>query len=89
MSTADAQRHLPCQTVVELLTDYLEGALDPTTCARVEHHLSLCPPCATYLDQLRTTMELVGRLPEDTLPADALQELDAAFRGFHPPPTGP
>ena len=87
MSAADAESHLPCQMVVELLTDYLEGALDDQTRARVEHHLSLCPPCTTYLDQMRTAMTMVGQLPADTLSSEALEELEAAFRGFHPPPT--
>lgn len=87
MSAADPESHMPCQEVVELLTDYLEGALDAPTRARVEHHLPLCPPCATYLEQMRTTMAMVGQLPADTLSAEALEELEAAFRGFHPPPT--
>ena len=85
MSTAGPEGHLPCREVVELLTDYLEGALDPPTRGRVEHHLSLCPPCVTYLEQLRTTVRVVGQLPEATLPPEALAELEAAFRGFHPP----
>ena len=41
--------HIPCNLVVELLTDYLDGALDPVTAERVESHLVQCPPCVTYL----------------------------------------
>ena len=41
--------YLPCVHVVELLTDYLEGALDPATTARVDAHLAVCEPCTIYL----------------------------------------
>ncbi len=75
-------RHLPCNVVVELLTDYLEGALDPVTAARVEAHLAECPPCTTYLAQIRSTIEAVGHLPADTLSEEAVADLESAFRGF-------
>jgi predicted anti-sigma-YlaC factor YlaD len=74
----------PCMHVVELLTDYLEGALDPVTMARVDVHLAGCGPCATYLEQLRTTITDLGVLPVTTLPADTLTVLEAAFRDLHP-----
>jgi predicted anti-sigma-YlaC factor YlaD len=77
--------HIPCNQVVELLTDYLDRALDPVTAERVEAHLVRCPPCLTYLDQLRTTIRGVGALPVDTLPESTVAALESAFRGFHPP----
>jgi len=75
--------HLPCAHVVELLTDYLEGALDPVTTARVDAHLFDCEPCTTYLAQLRTTITQLGTLPEPTLPADTVNALEEAFRDLH------
>ena len=80
--TAD---HLPCVDVVELLTDYLDGALDPATAARVDAHLADCEPCATYLDQLRSTITDLGTLPAPTLSAGTVTALEAAFRDLHPP----
>ncbi len=77
--------HIPCNVVVELLTDYLDGGLDAATAVRVENHLALCPPCLTYLDQLRTTIRGVAALPVETLSDGAIAELEAAFRGFHTP----
>lgn len=77
--------HIPCNLVVELLTDYLDGALDPVTAERVESHLVQCPPCVTYLDQLRTTIRQVGALPAGTLPESTVAALEAAFLDFHPP----
>ncbi|WP_051265728.1 anti-sigma factor family protein [Nakamurella lactea] len=79
--------HLSCQVVVELLTDYLDGALDADTVAALEAHLATCPACVLYLEQLRTVIESAGRLPPDTLSEAALAELEAAFRGYRPPAT--
>jgi anti-sigma factor RsiW len=51
---------LTCQELVELVTDYLEGALPPADRARFEAHLADCPGCDAYLRQMRATLELVG-----------------------------
>jgi anti-sigma factor RsiW len=75
--------HIPCIEVVELVSDYLEGELDAGTARRVEHHLSLCPPCVTYVEQVRQTVKLTGELPADALDPRALADLEAAFRDFH------
>jgi anti-sigma factor RsiW len=60
---------LPCQEVVEMVTDYLEGALSPAGHRRLEHHLAGCPHCTEYLAQIRETIRLAGRItPEDLTP---------------------
>jgi anti-sigma factor RsiW len=74
--------HLPCIEAVELLTDYLEGALDPETARRVEAHLELCPPCATYLEQLRETSAALRRLAPPSVPEGLAARLRAAFADF-------
>jgi len=74
---------IACQHLVEIVTDYLEGALDPETTAAVEYHLTLCAGCSEYIDQMRTTIRLVGHVPVDSLPATVRDELVAAFRDFH------
>jgi anti-sigma factor RsiW len=75
--------HIPCIEVVELVSDYLDGNLDPATERRVAAHLELCPPCVTYIEQVRQTVAALGRLPSDALPESAASELEAAFRDFH------
>jgi anti-sigma factor RsiW len=60
---------LPCQEVVELVTDYLEGALAAADRRRFESHLAGCPHCTEYLAQIRETIRLAGRItPEDLTP---------------------
>lgn len=72
---------LSCQEIVELVSDYLEGAMPPMEHARFEHHLTYCPGCATYVEQIRTTIRATGRVPtEDTLPPSLRDGLLAQFR---------
>lgn len=42
------------------MTDYLEGALEPTERERFDAHLAECPGCDLYVEQMRTTIALVG-----------------------------
>lgn len=73
---------LTCQELVELITDYLEGALMPTDRERFEAHLAQCVHCYTYLEQMRATIKLVGRLNEATIPTPIQAELLALFRDW-------
>jgi len=74
-------RELACQEVVELVTAYLEDALDPFDRERFEEHLVFCDGCENYLEQMRTTIRLTGRV-EDELPAGLQSKLLEAFRGW-------
>jgi predicted anti-sigma-YlaC factor YlaD len=73
--------HLACQEVVELVTGYLERTLDPETVSLFEEHLNFCDGCEAYLDQMRATIAVVGRLEAD-VPDDARQRLLTAFRNW-------
>jgi anti-sigma factor RsiW len=69
---------LSCRELVELVTEYLDGSMAPVTRARFEAHLERCFGCTTYLEQMRETVQLAGRLREGDVP-DALRD---AFRGW-------
>jgi anti-sigma factor RsiW len=71
-----------CQQVVELVTDYLEGALDEVMATEVEAHLGLCSGCAEYVHQMRATIRALGHVPVETLSEAAQVDLVRAFRGF-------
>lgn len=82
----DPAHRVMCQHVVELLGEYLEGALEPALLADVDRHLEACPPCREFLDQLRTTVGLLGGLPQaKTIPDPMVDLLVSTFREF----TGP
>jgi anti-sigma factor RsiW len=71
---------LSCRELVELVSDYLEGALAPHVHSRFEAHVAGCEHCAAYLRQMRETLALLGTLPADALSRDAEDELRVAFR---------
>jgi anti-sigma factor RsiW len=73
---------LTCQELVELVTDYLEGTLPPDLRARFEAHLALCPGCVTYVEQMRETVRLVGRLRAEDVPPEMESALLEAFRDW-------
>jgi anti-sigma factor RsiW len=73
---------LTCQELVELVTDYLEGALSRADRQRFEQHLDVCPGCVTFVEQIRETVRLTGRLREDDLAPAARDALLAQFRNW-------
>ena len=73
---------LTCQDFVELVTDYLEGALDDDTVRRFEEHLALCAGCETYLSQMKETASRLGEIPVESLSAETQATLLSAFRDF-------
>jgi anti-sigma factor RsiW len=43
---------------VELLGEYVDGSLPPEQAAALEAHLSLCPPCITFVRTYKATRTL-------------------------------
>ena len=74
--------YLTCQELVELVTDYLEGALDQRDRARFEEHVMTCPPCHAHIDQMRSTIDVLGHVPTESLSPSAETDLLEAFRGW-------
>jgi anti-sigma factor RsiW len=71
---------MSCRELVELVSDYLEGALPPHDHSRFEAHVAGCGDCAAYLRQMRETLALLGTLPAAALSRAAEDDLRAAFR---------
>jgi len=78
-------RELTCAQLVELVTDYLEQSLPVRDMERFEEHLAFCGGCAAYLEQMRTTIVVAGRLRERDLPPELEEQLLEAFRGWSTP----
>ena len=49
---------------------------------RFEHHLGTCLVCPRYVEQLRATVRVLGRLGEDDVPEPARSALLDAFRAW-------
>jgi hypothetical protein len=73
---------LTCRELVELVTDYLEGALPTQDRLDFERHLVWCSWCRDYLDQVRTTIELTGAAIDVDPPSPLREELLDAFRDW-------
>ena len=76
---------LPCNQFVELVTEYLDGALSPDEARRVEEHLAICEGCVSVLEQFPGHLRMTGRLREEDveeLTWDQWEPLTAAFRAW-------
>jgi len=73
---------MTCAELVELVTAFLEGALDPETEQRFVDHLASCDGCDIYVDQMRRTIDEVGQVEPETLSDETRDRLLAAFRTF-------
>lgn len=78
----DVLAEMPCNQLVELVTEYLEDRLPARERARFEAHLAACDACRTYLEQFRDTIKALGRLPEESLSPEARATLLKAFRNW-------
>jgi anti-sigma factor RsiW len=73
---------LVCQEVVELVTDYLEGALTRAQRRRFERHIAGCEHCTEYLEQMRVTIRLTGRLRATDLTPAMREEFVTLYRAW-------
>jgi len=73
---------LSCQELVELVTEYLEGALGERDLRAFEEHLAHCDGCTEYLEQIRATIRVVGSLTPNDLTQAAETALLKAFRDW-------
>lgn len=85
--TAVVGDQMVCTELVELVTDYFEGALSEGDRRRFEEHIAACGPCTRYVEQLRIMIELTGRLDERDLELEPglRSALLEAFRGWRTP----
>jgi anti-sigma factor RsiW len=77
--------HISCQEVVELVTDYVEQALPAEEASVFEQHLNFCDGCVWYVDQVRTTIDVVGELRAEDVPEETKSKLMTAFRDWKRP----
>jgi anti-sigma factor RsiW len=73
---------ITCQEVVELLSAYLDGELDPLTLERVETHLAGCDGCTMVLEEFRETIRLSGAVTVEQVDETQRRTLLEAFRDW-------
>jgi anti-sigma factor RsiW len=80
LGTVLRRPEIVCQQAVELMTDYLEGAMTRPVRRRFERHLAQCPHCTEYLAQIQAVITLAGRATPDDLTPRAQDDLIALYR---------
>jgi anti-sigma factor RsiW len=73
---------MDCNELVELVTAYLDDALDQDTRERFDLHLLECDGCENYLQQFRSTVRTLGALGDGELDAGFRDRLLNAFRDW-------
>jgi anti-sigma factor RsiW len=74
------EHHVTCQEIVELVTDYLEHALDSESAAAFEEHINFCDGCEAYLAQMRATIATVAAIEDEDVPDATRERLLSVFR---------
>jgi len=86
--TDDIATDLACKELVEIVTDYLEGTLSERDRARFDAHILACGPCREYVEEMRSTLRLTGRLTVESISTGSRDELLRAFRRMKASETG-
>jgi anti-sigma factor RsiW len=76
------QAPLSCKELVELVTEYLDGAMSDADRLRFDEHLGLCPPCVEYVAQIGRTIHAVGATWHEVEGTRQANELLAIFRDW-------
>jgi len=85
--TMPADEDFSCRELVEVVTQYLEGAMSDADRERLERHLGGCSGCHAVLSQFRTTIEVTGRLTEDQVSGEQREALRDVFRRWREAPS--
>jgi predicted anti-sigma-YlaC factor YlaD len=73
---------MTCKELVELATEYLEGAMSPELRAAADAHLAECEGCTLVMSQFRETIRLTGKVPEEQVTEAQQEALRRVFRDF-------
>jgi anti-sigma factor RsiW len=77
-----AATEMTCQELVELITEYLDGTLPESDRSRFDAHVRTCSGCEAYIEQMRMTIGMLGKLSEESVSAEARRDLLATFRAW-------
>ena len=73
-----------CGECVELLGEYLDGALPRDRADALERHLSLCMPCITFVRTYKATSAVCREKLAKQMPAELTNSLHQFLKGAIP-----
>lgn len=81
-----ASAEIVCREAVELVTAYLDDALEPAPRAALERHLAGCPHCEEYFAQIRLVRRTAARVGPEDLAPEARSDLMALYQRWQRDP---
>jgi anti-sigma factor RsiW len=70
-----------CDEVIQLLTDYIDGELEPEAQSQLDQHFTVCPPCVSFLQTFKATIELTGTFRCEDIPESVSEKLHVFLEG--------
>lgn len=64
-----------CDDVIQLLTDYVDGELDPADQAHLDRHFKGCTSCDNFLKTFKMTIDLTGEFRCEDIPEGVSRQL--------------
>jgi anti-sigma factor RsiW len=71
---------MKCEELLALLSDYVDGAIDPSLCREFEEHMHGCNPCQVVVDNIRKTITLYKAGEPYRLPVTFRDQLHDVLR---------
>jgi anti-sigma factor RsiW len=71
---------MKCEEMLALLSEYVDGTVDPSICEEFEKHMAGCNPCQVVVDNIRKTITLYKEGRPYELPVDFRGRLHQALR---------
>ena len=83
-------KHGPCTSGVDVMMEYLEGALSTEDRAAVDAHVQVCPRCVAFVASYRETPRIIRDATTIEMPDDLETSLLAVLRATRHtrPPSG-
>jgi anti-sigma factor RsiW len=71
---------MKCEEMLAMLSEYVDGAVDPALCAEFEKHMAGCNPCQVVVDNIRKTVTLYKNGQPYELPMEFRTKLHSCLR---------
>ena len=71
---------MKCEDLLRILSDYVDGDIEPSVCEQFEHHLEHCDPCKVVVDTTRRAIRLYKGEDIYEIPVEFHRRLHRALR---------
>lgn len=71
---------MKCEELLKILSDYVDGDIDPAICSDFEKHLEGCSPCQVVIDNIEHTIALYRNEQPYEMPDDFQRQLRATLK---------